>query len=1131
MTEPNRPETGIQEKPAAAAITATPPAPTVTGTAPPEQPGDTVIPLPPLPPVEAKAPDTRWTAFEMFLFTLLAVLVFFLGSFVAQNHDVWMTLATGRLLAEGEYLFGPDPFAFGSDPDQPWVNHAWLYAFKQYLLYEMAGGSVLVVAKALLGVLLFIVLLAHRPRDYSRFATLELSALALLVVSPRLLLAGTTVSFLLFGMTFYLLYRSGALGGLADEDAPSPQALWWLPPLFALWVNLDIWFFLGPLTVLLCLLGNALGRFFAFPGRIDLTKLGLATVLSFAACLLNPFYVRAFTLPPEFAYLMGNLLPGSLTEGGAALAAVLRIDSTLPATLDLFSPLSRGYWSEPTKGFNIAGLSYFILLLISAASFVPALSQSGRAEGVQLSVGRLLVFAFPLVLSLWQARMIPFFAVAAAPVAVLNFADFARWWRTRPGVSQEPALSPNLARFAVTVIVLVGLALAWPGWLHGPLGQESRRHVAWEVHADPSHRAAAEMLATLHAEGQAKRVFNTNFALPSYIAWHAPGVRCYVDHRLTAFAKESKRYVDARLSLQNEAIATASGERLKGDPTKPPPAPEFLQIFREFDVDHLAVHQLHLIHDPHAGATAAMCWLQPWQWHPREPAGSTLLFAWSRQRGFGPPETTARLNQQAFGSVPKEERAPLAGTPPPQGEPPLWQQYLEAPPPVATLAATEPYVWLHYFNTMSARWRRGLGPTNEIAHWTAAAGLSGVAPGTVLTMHALAGNAFLLETMTAMSQSGGDNGPPGAGLVMIRSARRAIAENPYDANAQQALYFAYQVQNRLEEPWLARQRNTGRTPRTEIREIQLVTALRNYLDLRPEDWERHFELARLHYHLHLLDAGLETHAAALKSLDKFRARVTSRRDLEVLREREKRELDVYKQMEREVKRRRADYELRSARFKNDPMSKFRLAVAQPYQTVDANNKDYTDPRGMGLALEALKQLRSVPPESVNAQEKAELYFWKFRLSIQQGRLADAANELVPSALGDELFFACGLWQAAAMGDYQDMDSALGRMEQGLPIGQRAFEGIRVVTRMPELVLAPQWQPIYEQALANTAYPYIQTAGAAATLRTLRGLVALEFGETRAAGQHFEIALRLGGDYYFADRPIAERCLALIRGQQ
>jgi len=1120
MTDANQPETGIQDKPAT----------TVTETTR-EDASETVIPLPPLPPVETKAPDTRWTAFEMFLFALLAVFVFLLGSFVAQNHDIWMTLATGKLLAGGEYFFGPDPFAFGSDPQQPWVNHSWLYALKQYLLYEMGGESVLIVAKALLGVFLFVVLLAHRPRDYSRFATLELSALALLVVSPRLFLAATTVSYLLFGVTLFLLYRAGALGGLADEDAPSPQALWWLPPLFILWVNLDNWFFLGPLTVLVCLLGNTLGRFLAFAARIDLTKLGLATVLSFAACLLNPFHVRAFVLPPEFAYLVGGLLPGSITEGGVALQALLRVETTLAAGLDLFSPLSRAYWSEPTKGFNVAGLSYFVLLAISAASFVPALLQSGRTDGVQLSIGRLLVWALPTVLSLWQARMIPFFAVAAAPVAVLNFGDFARWWRRRLNVDQEPVLSPNLARFAVTVMVLVALLLAWPGWLHGPIGQESRRHVAWEVHSDPSYRLAAEVLAKLHAEGKAKRVFNTNFALSSYAAWHAPGVRCYVDHRLTAFAKEAPRYAAARRELQDEAIKIASGERMADDRSKPAPMPEWAQVMRELDVDHLAVHQLHLIHDPQAGAVAAMCWLQPWQWQPHDPAGSTLLFAWSRQRGFGPSETTARLNQKAYGPVPEEKRAPLTGTPPPQGEPPLWQQYLEAPPPVATLDAVEPYVWLHYFNTVSSRWRIGFRNTSEISHWTATAGLAGAAPGTVLGMTALGGKMFLLDTMAAMSQNSGDSGPPGAGLVMIRSARRAIAENPYDANAHQALYYAHQVQARLEEPWIARQRNATRTPRTEIREIQLITALRNYLDLRPEDWQRQFELAKLQYHLYLLDAGLETHAAALKSLDKFRARVSNRRDLEVLREVEKREIDFYKQMEREVKRRRADYELRSARFKSDPMAKHRIAIATPYQTVDANNKDFTDPRGMGLALEALKQLGSVAPESVNAQEKAELYFWKFRLLIQQGRLAEAANDLVPSALGEELYFACGLWQGAAMGDYQVMDGALAKMEQGLPVAQRALDGSLIMARMSELVLMPQWRPVYEQGLANVVFPYIQAAGTAATMRTLRGLVALELGETRAAREHFEAALRVGGNYVFADRPIAERCLALIREQQ
>jgi hypothetical protein len=394
------------------------------------------------------------------------------------------------------------------------------------------------------------------------------------------------------------------------------------------------------------------------------------------------------------------------------------------------------------------------------------------------------------------------------------------------------------------------------------------------------------------------------------------------------------------------------------------------------------------------------------------------------------------------------------------------------------------------------------------------------------------GGKMFFDALAAMSQTAGDSGPPGAGLVMIRAARRAIAENPYDANAHQALYCAYQVQARLEEPLVARSRSAQRTPRSEIRDIQLVTALRNYLDLRPDDFQREFELAKVLYHLYMLDAGLKTHESALKSLDKFRARVTNRRDVELLREFEKRELDLYKHMEREVKRRKADYDLRSARFKTDPMAKFRIAVDTAYETTDANNKVVVDNRGMGLALEALKQLASVPPESVNAQEKAELYFGKFRLLIQQGLLAQAANELVPSALGDDLYFACGLWQGAAMGDYQVMDGAVAKMEQGLPVMQRAVHGSLILASMSSMALTPpQTRFVYEARLGEAAIGYIQTAGVAAMQRTLRGVIALEQGDTGAAEKHFEAALRLGGDYLFADRAIAERCLELIRQQK
>src|SRR5262249_27887455 len=51
-------------------------------------------------------------------------LSFLLASFAIRNTDFWMHLATGRLLAKGNYQFGVDPFAF-TTTDTSWVNHSW----------------------------------------------------------------------------------------------------------------------------------------------------------------------------------------------------------------------------------------------------------------------------------------------------------------------------------------------------------------------------------------------------------------------------------------------------------------------------------------------------------------------------------------------------------------------------------------------------------------------------------------------------------------------------------------------------------------------------------------------------------------------------------------------------------------------------------------------------------------------------------------------------------------------------------------------------------------------------------------------------------------------------------------------
>src|SRR5260370_1589294 len=81
-----------------------------------------------------------------------------------------------------------------------------------------------------------------------------------------------------------------------------------IPILFALWVNLDEWFILGPFAVALYLIGDLLQQVIA-PIRTDddapapghLGRLSLVFGVGLAACLLNPYHVRAFQVPSDLA--------------------------------------------------------------------------------------------------------------------------------------------------------------------------------------------------------------------------------------------------------------------------------------------------------------------------------------------------------------------------------------------------------------------------------------------------------------------------------------------------------------------------------------------------------------------------------------------------------------------------------------------------------------------------------------------------------------------------------------------------------------------------------------------------------------------------------------------------------------
>src|SRR5262249_12525217 len=302
----------------------------------------------------------RWTRpLDALLVLSVVALTFLLASFAARLGDFLLNLASGRALFDGSYKLGEDPFAF-TPQGVRWVNHSWLYDASIYLLYRGLGGQALVVLKALAMAILGGFMLAVRRSGQSLWIPAVCTGIAVLAVSQRVFLQPIVLSYLFLGITLYSLQRPAAPleeGSKRRPAVPAPRRhLWLLPLLFLLWVNVDTWFFLGPVTVALFWVGELIQDLLApvregpdRRGPADNRTLGLVLLAGLVACLVNPHHVYAFlTLPPQFA-AAGGILQGDAYFG--------------PIFWDLFDYYKRGF------GWSAVGIANLVLVGLGLLSF------------------------------------------------------------------------------------------------------------------------------------------------------------------------------------------------------------------------------------------------------------------------------------------------------------------------------------------------------------------------------------------------------------------------------------------------------------------------------------------------------------------------------------------------------------------------------------------------------------------------------------------------------------------------------------------------------------------------------------------------------------------------------------------
>jgi hypothetical protein len=1092
---------------------------------------------------EATRPTAGPGLLGRLVLVLVLALAFFTASSLARNSDFWFHLRTGQLLARGELKFGEDPFAYTSQGY--WANPSWLFDLALYGLYGSIGGAGLVILKALAITALAAVLLSVRQRPNEVILPVVCTTLAILAMSPRLLLQPTCVSYLFLALTLWLLWRREEGTGEAKSTG-SLASLLLLLTLFALWANLDEWFWLGPVLVGLFWLGERLSGQRRTPGW--LVPAGLA------AGLLNPYTFHIFL------HLPSELSPVTWTSG-------LRQD---PRFQGLFGSAWEQGYLQAAANLNASALAYFILLFLGVASFLgyrPALA------GWRLAVW--LPFA---ALAAWQTRTIPFFAIVAAPITALNGQDYftlasaggrGAWGKWRAVVIRSSA-----ALLALPLLALI--ALTWTSWLEARAAEG--RRVAWGVQPDPSLQHVAETLNEWRQQGllaDSDRVFSTALEVAHYGAWFNAGDRQFFDHRYDLFPGAARDYETVCRGLLPGLV-----------PKGTEPAAAWVKVLREKKTAIVVFYD----RDPRRlFAVLGQLAADSDHWTVLDFAGQALIAGWNEGLSAGAKRRLAFDSERLAFGPPSEQIPGNLPAAPPQGPEHLpgpedyWTRMTRPAAPVAweSTAAT---LYLYYFQESEGRARqREMAAALE----TYASSLIG------LPALSVAGPAESLQLSLAANVLLAREGPntflvrqqlgpffahlversPALPLLAVRAARRAVAANPEDANAWLRLGQAYLFLRTLT---CERSAEGLVPPLAQLRGIQLIAALEVAVRLDPDLEPVHHELAYLYGEQSAFDQALA------HRLEEMRL---ARRGGPGPGETEEEQADRLELLDRDtvkleelVQRRRQTFDSGSPTLEGNREEEARMALKLGLlrhaadQVLLKTNPEVFGPSAIKLELQLLLELgrvddvRQILSKPENAASRANLGFYDVpppQLPAppqNQGPNPSAARQ-PPTRPREEsaMYSAPYHWpayewlrilEAASTGDYDQARESLRIIRTGLAAGHQRLKRQLPELKFGEWKLLPGTLSYCGQSVSTSFFPLGVVASLAhfrdqktaletgeqllraqqADVCVIEGLLALEQGTTDDARGLFGQAQELCAQppvVNFAAAPIAARYLSYL----
>jgi hypothetical protein len=474
------------------------------------------------------------------------------------HSSIWGMLRAGERISSGASPT-TDSLSYTRE-GQPWVNIPWLFEVGNWQLYHLADGllsstehpgrgefaaaTTLIVLNALVvAATAWILMCVRRPGPGLWWSALcVMLALGGIfqpaeggkfapavggIASGRIAVDPESWGLLFLAIEIFLLHRAANL-----ERA---RALWFLPPLFVLWANVDESFAFGIVVLAAWTIGMGLDRLLTRgrPDRVGPAHAALILALCAAATFANPSLHRA----PLNAFT--TLFNGVLRLVGKP-SGPLTTDS-----LSFFDSESQNVFDRiGGRGMATAQVGYF-LILVWAGLLSFALNWR------RFSPPRLLGYLAATLMWACLIRLAPLFGLALAATLALNGQE---WYHDRFGIKGRVGLGWKLwsdgGRALAIVAIFCFITLSITGQFARP------GEVAFGVGVDDSNLAfrSAEYLRDLRSDGQ---VLNLSLALGDALLWRAPNRKSFIDNRKGLFPETIRDDLkNLRAALRTDDKAT-----------------------------------------------------------------------------------------------------------------------------------------------------------------------------------------------------------------------------------------------------------------------------------------------------------------------------------------------------------------------------------------------------------------------------------------------------------------------------------------------------------------------------------------------------------------------------------------------